>query len=502
MRTKKALLNSITSLVLEIVTVLSGLILPRFIITAFGSEFNGITSSVSHFLSAITLLRSGVGGVARASLYKPLAQNDIDAVSGIVKATEFFLRKVALIFAAGLLIFASVYPFVVIEEFDWLYAFALVLILGFGSFIQYYFGLTYQLLLMADQKMYLYSAVRIVLTFLNLFGSILLIRFNCSFMAIKLFSSLSFAISPIFLLLYVRRKYALNTKVQPDMHAIKQRWDAFGQQIANYITENSDVMLLTIFTNMRYVSVYSIHVMVTAGVKALITNFTSGLDSAFGNMIAKGEEDALKRNFRIYELLNHSLSTLFFACAFVLLTPFVSIYTQGVSDIDYFRPTFCVVIVLAEYSYCLRAPYKAVTYAAGHYKQTRKSAFIEATINVIVSVLLVRLWGLVGVAIGTLASVVYRTISFVGYLSKNILNRKIFVSIRNMVISSITFAVIAIVGFLFIPQQMDSYATWIMYAIPITLFASISVVAAIVLFSKQDAANMVAALKRGVLKAK
>ena len=67
-------------------------------------------------------------------------------------------------------------------------------------------------------------------------------------------------------------------------------------------------------------------------------------------------------------------------------------------------------------SYCLRLPYNAMVFAAGHYKQTQLSAIIEAVINIVVSVVLVSKWGLVGVAIGTFAAMTYRTLYLVLYL--------------------------------------------------------------------------------------
>ena len=77
MRTKKALYNSITSLLLQVITAIFGLILPSMMIRSFGSEANGAVASISQFLGYISLIEAGVGGVARAALYGPLAKKDI-----------------------------------------------------------------------------------------------------------------------------------------------------------------------------------------------------------------------------------------------------------------------------------------------------------------------------------------------------------------------------------------------------------------------------------------
>ena len=67
-----ALLNTIANIILQIVTIISGFILPKIILSCFGSEVNGLVSSISQFLSYINLLEGGVMGVIMANLYKQL----------------------------------------------------------------------------------------------------------------------------------------------------------------------------------------------------------------------------------------------------------------------------------------------------------------------------------------------------------------------------------------------------------------------------------------------
>ena len=72
-RTKNATLNIAFSLILQLVTFVRGLILPRIIIPIYGSDVNGLISSIAQFLTYISLLEAGVGSIFRTSLYKPLA---------------------------------------------------------------------------------------------------------------------------------------------------------------------------------------------------------------------------------------------------------------------------------------------------------------------------------------------------------------------------------------------------------------------------------------------
>lgn len=61
MRSKKALANISVALILQIVAIICGLILPRLIISTFGSDVNGLINSITQFLGYIILLEAGVG---------------------------------------------------------------------------------------------------------------------------------------------------------------------------------------------------------------------------------------------------------------------------------------------------------------------------------------------------------------------------------------------------------------------------------------------------------
>ena len=76
MRSKKAFMNVITSFLLQIVVIIYGFIVPRIIISSFGSEVNGLVSSITQFLGFIVLLESGFGPLIKSLMYQPIASND------------------------------------------------------------------------------------------------------------------------------------------------------------------------------------------------------------------------------------------------------------------------------------------------------------------------------------------------------------------------------------------------------------------------------------------
>ena len=96
-------------------------------------------------------------------------------------------------------------------------------------------------------------------------------------------------------------------------------------------------------------------------------------------------------------------------------------YTSGVSDVNYIQPLFAILIVVANAGHCLRLPYNIMILAGGHYKQTQRNYIIAAIINIVISIVAVKTWGLVGVAIGTAIAMFYQTIWMAFYDSKNLI---------------------------------------------------------------------------------
>ena len=191
-------------------------------------------------------------------------------------------------------------------------------------------------------------------------------------------------------------------------------------------------------------------------------------------MITKGEKENLKESFKIYETFYYTLTTIVFACTIVLIVPFVKFYTMGITDANYIRPAFGVLIVLAEFMHSIRLPYSTLTLAAGHFKETKKGAWYEAIINIVISVVFVIKYGLVGVAIGTLVAMFIRTIEFMLHASKNILSRKITYALKRLLVIALQVICIVFINkLLFDSAEVVSYLTWFYYAIKVGLLAAI-----------------------------
>lgn len=476
-REKKAKLNISISLLSQIITLLCGLVVPGLMISSFGSEAYGATTSITQFLAYIALLEGGIGGVARAALYKPLADKNYYDVSAVVYEIRKFFRIIAFVFVAYVAILAVSYKAISnLQSLDWLSTAVLVVVISISTFAQYFIGISYSVLLQADQKTYITQAISLITTVLNTVFIVILVKAHFGLIMVKLVSSIVFTFRPILMWIYVRKHYNLVGITKSKCNYLRQKWDALAQHISYFLHSNTDVVVLTVFSNLSLVSVYSVYNMVISNMQNLVTSFSAGMEALFGELYAKGEYKELNKLFSYYETMLSSVSLFFYSVTAVMIVPFVKIYTKEISDANYIVPLFSFLLVISSLLFCLRFPYHSMIIAAGKFKETRWAAFGEAFINITLSVVLVKKYGLTGVAVGTAAAILFRFIYYVYYLAKNVIYRNFLLFIKRIAVDSMIFVIVYLLGSFICAQiEIISFMRWI-YAASLISVLAVSVV--------------------------
>lgn len=468
MRKKRLLYNTVSSLVFQLATIVCGFILPRLILGAFGSNVNGLVNSITQFLGIISFLELGVGAVVQSALYKPLAENRKEDVSKIISSANKFFRRLAQILFVYVLLLAIFYPRFAAKEYGLSYTIALIISISISSFAQYYFGIVNRLLLTADQRGYIQYTAQTIAVIGNTVACYILIGLGCSIQIVKLTTSLIYLIQPFAIHLYVRSHYQIDTKIKYEKEPIPQKWNGIAQHVAAVILDGTDTVVLTLFSSLSDVSIYSVYFLVVKGVKQLFMSMTNGITSLIGELWAKQEISELNKTFGWTEWVIHTGTTFVFGVTAVLIVPFVKVYTLGINDANYIQPLFAILIVAANAGHCLRLPYNIMILAAGHYKQTQNNYIIAAIMNIVVSVLAVKAWGLIGVAIGTLIAMGYQTVWMAWYDSKNLIKWPIINFIKQILIDLGTVILCWMASSVFSMKSI-SYTGWIFNAVEVSI---------------------------------
>ena len=474
MRQKRYLYSLLSSLCAQIVSVICGIILPRVLLKNYGSQLYGATRSITQFLGYIALLEGGISGVARAALYKPLAEKDNVEVGKIIFCIRSFYRKIALFFSASAMVIACSYKWIARgNTFDWLYSFFLVVVIAISSMAEYYFGSAYDVLLHADQKKYIYYLLSTGATFFNTVFSCILAWIGMDMIFLKIAWCGIHIIRLMILNWYIHQVYQLK-EIKTKKDYLPQKRDGLGQHIAYFFQTNTDIIIITVFISLTEVSVYSIYNNIITCLSALVLTLNANVEAVFGDMLAKREFRKLKDFFDQISFMISSAVSICFSVAAGLIIPFIRLYTSGINDAEYIRPNLAMLMLLIQVVYCLKHPYHEMTIAAGHFKETKKAAFIEAGLNIGLSVLLTLRWGTEGVVMATLTALIYRATFFVLYLKNHILHipsavfiKRILVTLINIVLNVKIFVLFADITHM----QVKTIMEWIYSAMVSTILA-------------------------------
>lgn len=462
--------NLIVSMPYQIITMVYGFVLPRLILEKFGSEVNGLTQSISQFLGIISFLDMGLGQVVRSALYKPLADGDHQQISCIMVSGGNFYRKIAYALLGYVAVLIFLYPLFVEQSFGWHFIASLILVIAISTFAQYYFGIINEQLLHASQKSYLIYGTQIVCNLVNLVVCVWMIQLDCSIHAVKLAASLIFLIKPLFYGFYIRKHYSLDRKIRYDQEPISQKWNGIAQHISAVVLSGTDNIVLTLFSTLSNVSVYSVYYMIIGSIQNFYQSAAVSIQSAAGAVWAKQDDKRIQSMFTVVEYGLHAVTVFLFCCTGVLIVPFVQVYTNGLTDATYIQPLFAAVLVMAYGIRCLRTPYNIWILAAGHFKQTQRCHITAAALNLIISVIVVSRWGLIGVAVGTLIAMCYQTTWMAVYTTRHLVKSSAGHLLKQCFVDITTLALICVTTS-WIELQQISYLGWFVMAIKVALIA-------------------------------
>ena len=491
--------NTVCSILYQLATVVCGLVLPRLILRAYGSELNGLVSSITQFLGIIGFLELGVGAVIQSSLYKPLSTRDNIGISKIIVSGQRFFSRLGLILLFYVMILIGIYPYISNQSFNWIYTATLIAAMSISSFCQYYFGVTDRLLLTADQRGYIQYNAQTITLVANTLCCALFIYFGFSIHIVKLTTSLIYLCRPVMLRIYVNRHYSIDRKITYTGEPIKQKWNGIAQHVAAVVLESTDTIVLTVFSSLSNVSIYSVYYMWVYGIKQILRSATAGVGVLFGDMWAKGEKEKLCDFFDIFEWGLHNAVLFIFGCTGVLLVPFIQVYTNGITDANYVQPLFALLLTVAHAFHCLRLPYNSMIMACGKYKETQSNYIVSAALNLLISIITVKMFGLIGVALGTFVAMAYQTIWMAHYNATEMLKRPFVIFIKQLCIDILmavcTYGISRLIGF-----NNVSVLSWFVMAVEVAALLAISMLIINLIFYKKRILLLIAYIRKGSVK--
>ena len=289
MRKKKSgrLVSNITSYaILQVVNMMVGLFLPRLYLAVYGSEVNGVISTVNSFISYFSYLEAGIGLTLIHALFKPLAQNNFEQTNGILSYSKKQYGRISGIYFCLVVLLSALFPvFSSSEALSKVEFIALVFVIGLYGSLDFFTMSKYRVLLTADRKEYVISNASIVAQLLR-FGFVwLLLQFNISVVFVKIAPILTLIIRSLILRIYIKRNYPnVNYSVTPttDLSVTSNRWDALLLQISINTSVSLPTIIISQVLGFKEANIYAVYSLVASAMISIVSALSSGIAPKMG----------------------------------------------------------------------------------------------------------------------------------------------------------------------------------------------------------------------------
>ncbi len=439
--------NLMSGLLYQVVILAIAFILPRLYLENFGSEVNGVLSTIKQIFTYLCLLEAGAGLATTQALYKPVAENDYSSISGILSATHIHYIKTGILYAFIMTAIGVVYSWGIKTSLNPRVVFLIIILTGLPSLYAYFIQAKYRILMEVDGRKYIITNSETILQIASNFGKILVLLLTDSLVLIQVVYCILVIIQMFYIHMYAKRRYKfINLKEKPNHEAIGQKNSVLVHQLSGMVFNNTDVILLSALTDFKTVSVYAIYNMFFQSVQNFITGIISGISFKMGQLF-NTDREKFDKVYAVYENLYVMLAFIIYTLMAVFLLPLIQIYTGGINDADYSNALLMFLFALLNIIANAKLPSNQVLEYSGMFKKTRSHAVVEMIINIMISVIAILKFGICGAIVGTVVALIYRGIVSIDFVNRKVLFRSQFKTYKCFIVNGAVFLSVMLVFF-------------------------------------------------------
>ena len=409
MRTKLLLKNSFVILFSSLTFYFTDFLCRTILVHTLSMEYVGVTGLFSNILSVLSLSELGFGTVLVYSMYVPFAQNDEEKLLAL---TDFYKKAylaVSLLIGSIGILLTPFLPYIIKDCPD-IPELSVYYLLYLGNTILSYSFVYRQSLFAADQKLYitkfytnLFRVIRTLLQVIILITTHDLFLYLVVMLPFTLFSNL-------FLSWKAKKAYPfLNSGRHPTLEKeerktiFKNVYAMFNHHVGATVVNSTDNLLISFFLGLKAVSRNDSYALIQMLLRSIFGTLFNSLNASVGNYHATKTEEETHTLFEALHFAGFWFYTFCTASFFLLVNPFISLVW---GEKYLFSLPVVLLISINFYIYGIRQIPVTFKEALGLLYQDRYKPIIEALINLVLSVLLVKPFGIIGIFAGTFVSMV------------------------------------------------------------------------------------------------
>lgn len=413
-RTKKSLINSLTTLFFFGINIPITFFMRRIYINYLGADILGLQNVIGSILGMINLAELGIGSAIIFSIYKPLVNRDKQKLNEIISIQGWIYSKISCLILFGAFIIALFFSYIFTSvTFPIVYTYLTLISFLIPVILSY--NVNYRLILLnADQKNYKYNIVAQFIGYIKLSIMWYILTYIDGVYKYPLYLLVDVCVaitSSIFVEYIIKKEYPwLKTNKKKGSKflykypiLVRKTIQLSIHKLSGTIISNTNAIYIYWFVSLEMNTYFGNYTLLANSAGKIINAIFNSIDGGVGSIIAEGDSNRVKRFFWEY------LSAIMFFSSIIVygiicFTSKLIFYWIG-PDPKYILPSHTIFLIgVLFFLYFTSISHHFLT-GYGLFRDIW-APLAEAIINIGASILFGYLWGLDGIILGTIVSLI------------------------------------------------------------------------------------------------
>uniref|UniRef100_UPI00280ACE13 lipopolysaccharide biosynthesis protein n=1 Tax=uncultured Thomasclavelia sp. TaxID=3025759 RepID=UPI00280ACE13 len=406
-RTKNATRNIIAGLGLKVYSIIVPFIMRTIMLYVLGAEYLGLDGLFASILQVLNLTELGVGMAMVNSMYKPIAEDDVDKICALMNLYKLYYRCIGCVILTigfSLMFFLSDLISGDIPHDINIYV---LYIMNLGATVLSYWLFAYKnSLLLAHQRNDVSSKITMgtyTIRYLLQIGAIIIFKSYYIYLMINLVAQILQNIVCAYVANKMYPKYKAYGKLTKDeiKNLNGKIRDVFTSKLGGVVVNSADTIVISTFLGLSLLAVYQNYYYILSAVTGFVSIAFSSCTAGIGNSIIIETEEKNFNDLNKFTFIISWIAGVCSACFLCLFQPFMELWVGKDLMLGFSAVIcFCIYFYVCEINALLNL-YKD---AAGIWHTDRFRPLITALANLIMNLIMVKFWGIYGVILSTVLS--------------------------------------------------------------------------------------------------
>lgn len=400
---------SIVSTICSVLNICMGFLYRTVFLFFLSAEYLGINGLFTNVLSLLSLGELGITSAITFRFYQPIKDENIEKVGELM---NFFKSVYRIILLAMLGVGLAMLPLInhlvadpseVPPEVNLRFIYILFLLQTTSTYMFSY----KQTMLTVDQNQHVFSACQTIINLIK-YGSQIVVLYLFQNYTLSLALGITATVTSNFVVsAWVAVKYKEVFKITRNLPIEEKRAiyndtkASMCHKIGGTVLSSTDNIILTKFVSLTIVGIYSNYSLISSSLIAVLNQLFCSFTASIGNAYV----DLSRRKFYVMYLrminFNFWVVGVITSLLYLLIDDFICIWLGNAYLLD---SSTVAVLAVQLYIEMIRLISNSFVSATGLFVKDKIRPLIEASLNVVISIVAVKLIGIQGVFLGTIIS--------------------------------------------------------------------------------------------------